>query len=267
MARTGFRALGWVIVVLMVGFVGMQFVRPEIGNPPVTAEIQTPVEVKQVLRKSCYDCHSNETKLAWFDQVAPAYWAVASDVKMARAQMNFSEMGKLPEAQQKGFLFEAVNMIQLGAMPLPAYVRLHPEAKVSAEDLAVLRSYLTAPPDAAKAADAAALAVEAASAADTEYDEWVHGKIRTPAVQPEFNGVAFLPDYKSWKAISSTDRFDNHTMRVILGNDVAVKAIAEKRINPWPDGTAFAKVTWMQSAPDAQGSGEDGEVCAGGVDD
>ncbi len=42
-------------------------------------------------------------------------------------------------------------------------------------------------------------------------------------------------------------------MRVILGNDVAVKAIAEKRINPWPDGTAFAKVTWMQSAPDAQG--------------
>ena len=59
-----------------------------------------------------------------------------------------------------------------------------------------------------------------------------------------------LPDYKNWKAISSTDRFDNHTMREILGNDVAVKAIADGHINPWPDGTAFAKVAWQQSQPD-----------------
>jgi cbb3-type cytochrome oxidase cytochrome c subunit len=253
MARTGLRALGWVVVVLGVGFVGMQFVRPEIGNPPVTAEVHVPAEVRQVLRKSCYDCHSNETKLAWFDQIVPAYWAVASDVKTAREHLNFSEIGKLPEAQQRAFLFEAVNMIQMGAMPLPAYLRVHPDAKVSAEDLAVLRNYLAAPPDAAKTTDAAAKAIDAASAADTEYDQWVQGKIPTPAVQPEFNGVAFLPDYKNWKAISSTDRCDNHTMRVILGNDVAVKAIAEKKINPWPDGTAFAKVAWLQAAPDAQG--------------
>ncbi len=255
MTRTGFRALGWVVVVLAVGFMGMQFVRPEIGNPPVTAEIHAPAEVRQVLRNSCYNCHSNETKLAWFDQIVPAYWAVASDVKTARAHLNFSEIGKLPEAQQKAFLFEAVNMIQLGAMPLPAYVKLHPDAKVSAEDLAVLRNYLTAPPSAANVADAAAKAAADASAADSEYASWVQagGTKLAAQVQPEFNGVEFLPDYKNWKAISSTDRFDNHTMREILGNDVAVKAIAEKRINPWPDGTAFAKVTWQQAAPDAQG--------------
>ena len=72
-------------------------------------------------------------------------------------------------------------------------------------------------------------------------------------VKPEFNGVEFIPDYKNWKVISSTDRFDNHTMREILGNDVAIKAIADNHINPWPDGTVFAKVAWQQSAPDAQG--------------
>ncbi len=253
--RTGFRALGWVVVVLAVGFVGMQFVRPEIGNPPVTAEIHAPAEVRQVLRKSCYNCHSNETKLAWFDQIVPAYWAVASDVKTARAHLNFSEIGRLPEAQQKAALFEAVNMIQMGAMPLPAYLKLHPDAKVSAEDLVVLRNYLTTPPSGASVADADAKAAADASAADAEYAGWVQagGTKLAAQVQPEFNGVEFLPDYKNWKAISSTDRFDNHTMRVILGNDVAVKAIAEKKINPWPDGTAFAKVAWRQAAPDAQG--------------
>src|ERR1700733_6399069 len=149
MMRTGFRALGGGVVVLAVGFVGMQFVRPEIGNPPVTAEIHAPAEVRQVLRKSCYNCHSNETKLAWFDQIVPAYWAVASDVKTARAHLNFSEIGRSPEAQQKAALFEAVNMIQMGAMPLPAYLKLHPDAEVSAEDLVVLRNYLTTPPSGA----------------------------------------------------------------------------------------------------------------------
>jgi hypothetical protein len=255
MARMGFRALGWVVAVLAVGFVGMQFVRPEIGNPPVTAEVHAAAEVRQVLRKSCYNCHSNETKLAWFDQIVPAYWAVAKDVKTARAHLNFSEIGKLPEAQQRASLFEAVNMIQMGAMPLPAYVKVHLDAKVSAEDLTVLRNYLTTPPGAASVADAEAKAAADASAADAEYAGWAQagGTKLAAEVQPEFNGVAFLPDYKNWKAISSTDRFDNHTMRVILGNDVAVKAIAEKKINPWPDGTAFAKVAWMQAAPDAQG--------------
>jgi Haem-binding domain/Cytochrome P460 len=242
---TRFRALIWVVVILGVGFVCLQFIRPELTNPPVTAELQAPMEVKQVLRNSCYSCHSNETKLPWFDKVVPAYWLVTSDVKEARRHLNFSEIGALPAAQQKGILFEAVNLIQLGAMPLPSYLHVHPGAAVSPEALAVLRNYLTAQAGMSQAADS--------SAADAQYGEWVHSSSVALAVKPEFNGVEFIPDYKNWKVISSTDRFDNKTMREILGNDVAVKAIAENRINPWPDGTAFAKVAWVQSQPDEHG--------------
>ncbi len=113
------RVLPWLVTVLGVVFVGLQFVRPELTNPPVTAELQVPAEVKQVLRGSCYNCHSNETKLPWFDKVVPAYWIVTKDVTEARKHLNFSEIGKLPAGQQKAALFEAVNMVQLGAMPLP----------------------------------------------------------------------------------------------------------------------------------------------------
>jgi Haem-binding domain/Cytochrome P460 len=251
--ETRFRTLIWTAVVLCFVFVCLQFVRPELTNPPVTAELQAPAEVKQVLRTSCYSCHSNETKLAWFDKVVPAYWLVTSDVKEARKHLNFSEMGSLPAAQQKGILFEAVNQIQLGAMPLPAYLHVHSGAVVTPEGLALLRNYLNTPPNASMAAAAAANAVADAGAADAQYDKWVHGSDAAANVRPEFNGVEFIPDYKNWKAISSTDRFDNHTMREILGNDVAVKAIAENHINPWPDGTVFAKVAWQQSEPDGQG--------------
>jgi hypothetical protein len=248
-----FRALLWTAVVFVVVFVCLQFIRPELTNPPVTAELQAPPEVKQVLKSSCYNCHSNETKLPWFDKVVPAYWLVTSDVTEARKHLNFSEIGKLPAAQQKGLLFEAVNMIQLGAMPLPAYVHVHPGAAVTSQELAVLRNYLTAPP----APDAAKAAATDVNVADVEYGKWIReSKAESTAameVKPEFNGVAYIPDYKNWKVISSTDRFDNHTLREVLGNDVAVKAIAENHINPWPDGTMFAKVAWAQSQPDEKG--------------
>jgi Haem-binding domain/Cytochrome P460 len=240
------RVVGWIGAVLCLGFVGIQFIRPALPNPPVTAELQAPPEVKEILRNSCYSCHSNETRLPWFDEVVPAFWIVTRDVREARRHLNFSEIGKLPAAQQKGFLFEAVNQIQMGAMPLPSYLRVHPNAAVTPEQLAVLRNYLV-PPSAAMAP------VADTSAADEQYGKWVKSSEETLNVQPEPNGVAFISNYKNWKAISSTERYDNHTMRVILGNDVAVKAIAEGHINPWPDGTAFAKVAWQQQ-PDGKGT-------------
>ena len=86
---------------LLLGFLALQFIRPAIGNPPVTAEVEAPPEVKQILRASCYNCHSNETHLAWFDQIVPAYWLVASDVKRARSHLNFSEIGAQAAAVQK----------------------------------------------------------------------------------------------------------------------------------------------------------------------
>jgi mono/diheme cytochrome c family protein len=239
-----FRIFLWFAAAAFLVFLALQLVRPKLENPPVTAELQAPPEVKQILRQSCYSCHSNETKLPWFDEVVPAYWIVTSDVKEARKHLNFSEIGKLPAAQQKGILFEAVNQIQLGAMPLPSYRRVHPGSAVTPEQLAVLRSYL-APPSPVTAAAPANVA-----AADDQYDKWIPNgsAVSSLHVQPEPTGVEFIPDYKNWKAVSSTDRFDNHTMREILGNDIATKAIAENHINPWPDGTAFAKVTWLEQS-------------------
>jgi Haem-binding domain/Cytochrome P460 len=243
------RAILWIIAALAVAFAGIQLIRPSLLNPPVTADLQVPPEVKQILRTSCYNCHSNQTVLSWFDLPVPAYWLVVRDVREGRKHLNFSEIGKLPAAQQQAILFEAVSQIELGAMPLPAYQRVHPESVITREQLAVLKSYL-APP-----AQPPATAAEI-GAADAQSEQWIQSSSvpgsLTPGIAPAPNGIAFLPEYKDWKAISSTERFDNRTMRVILGNDIAVQAIASNHINPWPDGTAFAKVAWFQQ-PDENG--------------
>ena len=135
--------------IVAVGFffvLALQFVRPRLLNPPVTAELQSPLEVKQILQNSCYNCHSNETRLSWFDWPVPAYWLVVRDVREGRKHLNFSEIGALPAAQQRGALYESLSHIELGAMPLPAYTRAHPSSAITAEQLAVLKNYLKPPP-------------------------------------------------------------------------------------------------------------------------
>src|SRR5579871_1335384 len=131
MLRFLLRTAGVLLLFLLV----LQLVRRPLPNPPVAADFEAPPDVKQVLKKSCYGCHSNETKLRWFDLPVPAYWIVRDHVLEARTHINFSEIGKLPPAQQKGAIYEGLIQISRGTMPIPAYVAFHPEAKVSDQDI------------------------------------------------------------------------------------------------------------------------------------
>src|SRR4051794_32963098 len=67
-----------------------QLARPSMENPPVTGDIQVPAEVHALLKRSAYDCHSNETKWPWYAQVVPVSWLVAHDVNDGRKHLNFS---------------------------------------------------------------------------------------------------------------------------------------------------------------------------------
>ena len=90
-----------ILVIILVCAAAAQFVRPEIANPRVTRDIAAPPEVEQILKKSCYNCHSNETKLAWFDQLTPANWLVAGHIRDGRKALNFSNWDSLTKDQQK----------------------------------------------------------------------------------------------------------------------------------------------------------------------
>ena len=232
--------------ILFVGLVALQFIRPSLQNRPAAAELQVPPEVKQILKTSCYDCHSDETKLAWFDWPVPAYWLVVKDVREGRRHLNFSDIGKLPAGQQKAALYESLSQIELGAMPLGPYKHLHSGTAVTPEQILVLKKYL-GPQKPTVPADSSVVAT-----ANAQFEKWVPtGNDLSANVSPAPNGIAFLPGYKNWTPISSTDRFDNHTIRQILGNDVALNAIANNQINPCPDGTAFDTVAWEQLTDDS----------------
>jgi hypothetical protein len=63
-------------------------------------------------------------------------------------------------------------------------------------------------------------------------------------VLPAPNGIEIPIGYKNWRLISVTHRTDNNSLRVILGNSAAIKAVQAGNTNPWPNGTILAKLVW-----------------------
>lgn len=128
--------LGLVVVLL-----GMQLVRPEKTNPPVTGEVTAPAEVLPLLRRACYDCHSNETKWPWYADVAPVSWLVVHHTDDGRKHLNFSTWASYEPKKQAHKLEECEELVQSGDMPMPGYVALHPEAKLSDAEKATLLAW------------------------------------------------------------------------------------------------------------------------------
>lgn len=104
-------------------------------NPPVVKEPNwNSSETRALAKRACFDCHSNETVWPWYAHVAPMSWLVVYDVNAGRAEFNFSDWYPGDKAGS-----EADKEIQSGGMPLPQYLLMHPEARLSAAEKVKLR--------------------------------------------------------------------------------------------------------------------------------
>lgn len=130
-----------VIALLVVAFVFIQFVPVDRSNPPVTADIPTPPEVKVILKRACYDCHSNETVWPWYSQIAPFSWLLARDVHEGRAELNFSTWDQYSTKEQVKKMKKSWEEVQEGEMPPWYYLPAHRDAALADADLQALRTW------------------------------------------------------------------------------------------------------------------------------
>jgi Haem-binding domain len=137
--------LKWSVVGLCVAFIAIQFVPVSRTNPPVQGDFRGSREVVAVLRRACYDCHSNETVWPWYSRVAPVSWVIAHDVNEGREALNFSTWNQLSAEKQAEAMKESWEEVAEGKMPTWYYVALHPEARLSANDQSVLRAWSGSP--------------------------------------------------------------------------------------------------------------------------
>jgi Haem-binding domain len=129
-----------VVTLVVVGF-GIQFVRPARTNPtthPVAAlaaHVRVPPDVAAILDRACRDCHSNDTRWPWYSNVAPVSWWVIDHVNHGRSHFNYSEWAKYPPDEVAKLLEGSCELARKGAMPLPSYLWMHRNARLSAEDV------------------------------------------------------------------------------------------------------------------------------------
>lgn len=130
----------WSLAILAILVGAVQFVPVDRSNPPVSREVRWDSDAtRDLARRACYDCHSNETVWPWYARVAPASWLVARDVREGRQHLNFSTWDQPNEDPEK-----ILDMVRDGDMPLKKYTLLHPEARLNDQERAALLAGLEA---------------------------------------------------------------------------------------------------------------------------
>jgi hypothetical protein len=95
-------------------------------------------DVELILKTSCYDCHSNETRYPWYSYVAPVKWLVIRDIKLGRGDLNFSDWSALKTRDKIKLLDEIAEEVDEGNMPMPIYTVIHRNAALDEERKKIL---------------------------------------------------------------------------------------------------------------------------------
>jgi hypothetical protein len=134
--------------VLFVAFIIIQFIQPARNNnrqvflTDITRTYAMPDNVSGILKNSCYDCHSNNTRYPWYSYIQPGGWWMTSHIKKGKADLNFSEFGNYSNLKQKNKLQSIANSINDETMPIAAYTMIHSNAILSKDDKALILDWV-----------------------------------------------------------------------------------------------------------------------------
>jgi len=151
------RVLKWIGIAAAGVLLIAQFIRPPRNDAgaespqDIVARFQPPQEVANILRTSCYDCHSNGTRYPWYAEVQPVGWWLNDHIADGKRHLNFTEFGSYRLRRQYSKLEEIGEQIDLGEMPLPSYLLIHTDSKLSPEGKELLVSWARATRDSMKA--------------------------------------------------------------------------------------------------------------------
>ncbi|MDE1191400.1 MAG: heme-binding domain-containing protein [Arachidicoccus sp.] len=224
------------IIILIIAGISQEFRPEKLSNAPMRPLKNVPEDVAAILQNSCYDCHSSQINLHWYDQLTPANFFVSDHIQTGRKALNFSNWDTLPPTQQRTILYYGLNKIIKNEMPLSSYTMIHSGAKISNVQLDILKNF--------------ALSLSMRNPSDNsltiqqikQFAAFQHPK----KVADAPNGIPYLGNYRDWKIISISDRFEQGTLRMIFINKIGEDAIRNRQTNPWPDGTILAKAKWKQ---------------------
>ncbi len=129
-----------ILLVLLVLLVAIQFYRPEKNisaepNPGnISSVYEVPENVSSILKKSCYDCHSNNTSYPWYNNLQPVASWLHNHIEDGKREVNFDEFATYKIGKQYRKFLEIKEQVEQGEMPLSSYTIIHRNAILNQEE-------------------------------------------------------------------------------------------------------------------------------------
>ncbi len=101
-----------------------------------------PVNVGAILKRSCYDCHSNNTDYPFYARIQPMRYLMDGHVRQGKEELNFNDFGTYSSRKQRSKLRAIGESLEEGSMPLSSYTLIHRNAILSKEDEAILMNWV-----------------------------------------------------------------------------------------------------------------------------
>ena len=117
----------------------------------ISKSYPVPEEVKTILTKSCFDCHSNNTVYPWYAEIQPVAWWLNDHVKEGKREINFNEFSTYRIGRQYKKLEECLKLVKENEMPLESYTIIHKNAVLSDTEKQTLSTWFTSVRDSIKA--------------------------------------------------------------------------------------------------------------------
>lgn len=123
-------------------FILLQFIPAKIDNPKTDKDLEIKVtpEIMTIFKRSCYDCHSNEVKIPWYQNIAPGSFFIKRHVDLGRKWLNFSTWENYSE-DEKDKKLKGIFRTVYAAMPLASYISLHEDAKLTKDEINLIREW------------------------------------------------------------------------------------------------------------------------------
>jgi hypothetical protein len=110
----------------------------------IAAGRAVPAKVLTLLHNACYDCHSNHPKYPWYASVQPVRWWLDSHINDGKRHLNFSEFGGYSATRAGKKLEQISDEVDQHDMPLKSYTWMHPEARLTPEEVRLITDWADA---------------------------------------------------------------------------------------------------------------------------
>lgn len=129
-----------IFLIAIIILVGIQFIPTKrnistlLLETDISKSFSVPDPVQEIFKRSCYDCHSNNTVYPWYNKIQPIGFLLENHIKKGKKELNFSSIGSYSNRRLKSKLKSIKSQVRDNEMPLSSYTLIHRNAKLTERD-------------------------------------------------------------------------------------------------------------------------------------